>query len=117
MRHRLSIIIATLLTAQLLFSCFATTSLAQKAWEEMVPMRDGVRLATNVYLPDGEGPWPVILARTPYAKDRRIRDQIPRPKKIVPAITGRSSTSNRATRRSLRIRVGAIAAKANSRSS
>jgi len=36
----------------------------------MVPMRDGVRLATDIYLPDGEGPWPVILSRTPYGKNR-----------------------------------------------
>jgi uncharacterized protein len=39
----------------------------------MVPMRDGVRLATDVYLParDGrpEGGRPVILERTPYNKD------------------------------------------------
>jgi len=34
----------------------------------MVPMRDGVKLATDVYLPDGEGPWPTILFRTPYGK-------------------------------------------------
>jgi len=34
----------------------------------MVPMRDGVKLATNVYLPNGEGPWPVILSRTPYGR-------------------------------------------------
>jgi len=35
----------------------------------MVPMRDGVRLATLVYLPDGpgvEGPFPVVFIRTPY---------------------------------------------------
>ncbi|MEM9593118.1 MAG: CocE/NonD family hydrolase [Acidobacteriota bacterium] len=32
----------------------------------MVPMRDGVRLATTVYTPKGEGPWPVIFWRTPY---------------------------------------------------
>ena len=33
-----------------------------------VPMRDGVRLSADIYLPnDGtEGPWPVLLARTPY---------------------------------------------------
>ena len=31
-------------------------------------MRDGTRLATDVYLPDGDGPWPVILIRTPYHK-------------------------------------------------
>jgi len=35
----------------------------------MVPMRDGVRLATDVHVPEGEGPWPVILIRTPYNKD------------------------------------------------
>ena len=39
------------------------------ATEYMVPMRDGVKLATNVFLPEGEGPWPVILTRTPYSKD------------------------------------------------
>ena len=40
----------------------------------MVPMRDGVKLATDVYLPtnDGkarEGRFPVILTRTPYNKN------------------------------------------------
>ena len=35
----------------------------------MVPMRDGVKLATDVHLPNGEGPWPTILVRTPYNKD------------------------------------------------
>ncbi|GAB4448478.1 MAG: CocE/NonD family hydrolase [Anaerolineae bacterium] len=37
---------------------------------EMVPMDDGVRLATDVYLPGGDGPFPTLLARTPYNKDR-----------------------------------------------
>ena len=41
--------------------------------DEMVPMRDGVRLATDIYRPaiDGErvaGPLPVILGRTSYDK-------------------------------------------------
>ncbi|GJM13178.1 MAG: esterase [Pseudohongiella sp.] len=36
---------------------------------EMVAMRDGVKLATNIYLPEGEGPWPTVLTRTPYDKD------------------------------------------------
>jgi predicted acyl esterase len=35
----------------------------------MVPMRDGVNLATNIYLPEGDGPFPVVLTRTPYDKD------------------------------------------------
>ncbi len=39
----------------------------------MVPMRDGVKLATDVYLPSRngaavEGRFPVILSRTPYGK-------------------------------------------------
>lgn len=48
----------------------------------MVPMRDGVRLATDVYLPvrsaeGGEirGPWPVILERTPYGRFRPSRSE------------------------------------------
>ena len=31
-----------------------------------VPMSDGVNLATDVWLPDGPGPFPVLLTRTPY---------------------------------------------------
>ncbi|MBD3647463.1 MAG: CocE/NonD family hydrolase [Pseudomonadales bacterium] len=37
--------------------------------EEFANMRDQIKLAANVYLPDGEGPWPVIVTRTPYLKD------------------------------------------------
>jgi len=32
----------------------------------MVPMRDGVKLAADLYLPDAEGKFPAILIRTPY---------------------------------------------------
>lgn len=32
-------------------------------------MRDGVTLRANVYRPQGDGPWPTLLARTPYGKD------------------------------------------------
>ena len=35
---------------------------------EMVALRDGVRLATDIHLPDGPGPWPVVLERTPYGR-------------------------------------------------
>ena len=38
--------------------------------EYMVAMRDGVELATSVYRPDGDGPWPAIVERTPYSKAR-----------------------------------------------
>src|SRR5689334_9737809 len=33
-----------------------------------VPMRDGVVLRADVYRPDGDGPWPVLVERTPYGK-------------------------------------------------
>jgi putative CocE/NonD family hydrolase len=35
----------------------------------MVPMRDGVRLATDTWLPAGGGAGPVLLVRLPYGKD------------------------------------------------
>ncbi|HKB03242.1 MAG TPA: CocE/NonD family hydrolase, partial [Gemmataceae bacterium] len=34
-----------------------------------VPMRDGVKLATDVYRPEGDSKYPVILIRTPYKKE------------------------------------------------
>lgn len=33
-----------------------------------IPMRDGTQLAANIFRPKGDGPWPVILIRTPYDK-------------------------------------------------
>ena len=34
----------------------------------MMPLRDGVKLATEVFTPPGEGPWPVMLLRTSYTR-------------------------------------------------
>ena len=42
----------------------------------MVAARDGVRLATDVYRPEGAGPFPVILERTPYDKSAPSRSEI-----------------------------------------
>ncbi len=61
-----------------------------------VPMRDGVRLATDIYRPavDGrplDGPFPVILERTPYGKamtsrsERTAREAAPRSRRDVAA--------------------------------
>src|ERR1700674_3076895 len=39
-------------------------------WTEMtMSTRDGTKLAANVFLPTGQGPFPVVLSRTPYLKD------------------------------------------------
>ncbi len=34
-----------------------------------VEVRDGVKLATNVFLPDEQGSWPVVLVRTAYNRN------------------------------------------------
>jgi uncharacterized protein len=34
-----------------------------------VPMRDGVKLRADVFTPDGPGPYPVLMTRTPYNKE------------------------------------------------
>ncbi|MBM3458921.1 MAG: CocE/NonD family hydrolase, partial [Armatimonadetes bacterium] len=34
-----------------------------------VPMRDGVTLSADLYLPKGRGPFPVVLTRTPYGNN------------------------------------------------
>ncbi len=61
---------------------------AARRFQIMLPMRDGVRLNTFVFLPGTGGPqWPVILHRTPYgiaaadAADRRdcARAWLPNP--------------------------------------
>jgi len=58
---RIHILIAWLTAAPL--AGFSTTYTTV-----MVPMRDGVRLATTVYLPLPTGRWPAVLMRTPYNK-------------------------------------------------
>jgi putative CocE/NonD family hydrolase len=60
------------LTVAALVAAFAPASWAGAAVEEITceiayaPMRDGVRLATEVYRPAGDGRHPVVLQRTPY---------------------------------------------------
>ena len=38
----------------------------------MVPMRDGTRLATDVFRPDAPGRFPVLVNRGPYGKEGYI---------------------------------------------
>lgn len=49
----------------------APAQIPDTARQHMVRMRDGIRLATDVYLPDGDGPFPAILVRLPYDKNSR----------------------------------------------
>ena len=49
----------------------ARTPIPAGAVEEWASLRDGVKLAANVYKPACTGPWPVVISRTPYLKDGR----------------------------------------------
>ena len=62
MTHMPPIATRSLATAALL----AAAGCATEPLTAMVPMRDGVRLATDVYLPSDGGSFPVVLQRTPY---------------------------------------------------
>jgi uncharacterized protein len=42
----------------------------------MIAARDGVSLATDIYRPEGAGPFPVVLERTPYDKSAPSRSEI-----------------------------------------
>ncbi len=45
-------------------------------WTERVAVRDGIGLATDIHLPDGPGPFPVVLERTPYGRDEVSRSEV-----------------------------------------
>src|SRR3954471_20868028 len=44
-----------------------------------VPMQDGIRLATDLYVPDAPGRYPVLLERTPYGKHQSVMVSIGAP--------------------------------------
>lgn len=44
----------------------ALASAQYRYFEEMVEGGDGFKLLTRIYLPEGDGPWPVVVTRTPY---------------------------------------------------
>ncbi|MGE0130437.1 MAG: CocE/NonD family hydrolase [Blastocatellales bacterium] len=76
--RRLRFLFPALLIALALLSSPRATTFSQEPkpqgkTTEMVVMRDGVKLATDIFLPEVQnnngGPWPVVLMRTPYNKD------------------------------------------------
>jgi predicted acyl esterase len=65
-RHRSALVCAVLLCLAPGLSAFEVEVAARTS---MVPMADGVKLATDVYLPaTGRPPYPAVLLRTPYGK-------------------------------------------------
>jgi len=60
--------LALCLAASLAFAGAAKTYEVEVRANVMVPMRDGIPLSTNIFLPKAEGKWPVLLTRSPYGK-------------------------------------------------
>jgi putative CocE/NonD family hydrolase len=57
------------LNAAELKKCLARLPIGTRHEALLMPLRDGVKLATDVFLPPkGDGPWPVLLLRTPYSR-------------------------------------------------
>ena len=48
--------------------CFAEQYEVQVQTDVSVPMRDGIELSTNLFIPKDKGPLPAIIRRTPYNK-------------------------------------------------
>ena len=49
--------------------CMSEDRLEFESTETLIPMSDGIELATTIFRPKEQGPFPVVLARTPYNKD------------------------------------------------
>ena len=60
--------LSTLIAIVILWTALLAWGRVEAKEMVMVPMRDGVKLATDIHLPTGEGPWPVILVMTPYSR-------------------------------------------------
>lgn len=63
---------ATMAPARMSYTHMPPGAPAERAQQFMVRMRDGIRLATDVYLPDVDGPVPAVLIRLPYDKNGRF---------------------------------------------
>jgi uncharacterized protein len=59
-----------------------------------LPMRDGVRIPVDIYLPEGPGPFPAVLIRTPYIKSAPdLQPPAPPPAWLGLTPEGRSSSA------------------------
>ncbi len=68
-RHTGPVALAVLVAAALEVPASRAQDTCWHGYLTMVPMRDGVQLKTRVTLPEGTGPWPVLMLRTPNYED------------------------------------------------
>ncbi|TXT60768.1 MAG: hypothetical protein BAJALOKI2v1_80060 [Promethearchaeota archaeon] len=65
---KILLILILILTPSVIIGLSSITISNPRKRTYMVEMRDGVTLATDIYLPKSDGPFPFILYRTPYGK-------------------------------------------------
>jgi putative CocE/NonD family hydrolase len=63
--------LAAVATAAMLYGTVAISAPMRQLFDVRVPMRDGVKLSADVWLPEGNGRYPIVLMRTPYLKTDR----------------------------------------------
>ncbi|MBK9391298.1 MAG: CocE/NonD family hydrolase [Bacteroidetes bacterium] len=61
-------IIIALIVSFILLSCSGKDKPDPRKTEVKIKMSDGTELATDIFLPRGNGKYPVVLVRTPYGK-------------------------------------------------
>ncbi|MBN2593536.1 MAG: CocE/NonD family hydrolase [Sedimentisphaerales bacterium] len=64
---RVILVLSVLLSLQTIIAAEKTFEVDVRT-EVKIPMRDGVELSANIFLPKAEGKYPVILIRSPYGK-------------------------------------------------
>jgi len=62
------ILLVSLVLSQQTILAAATSPEVEVRPDVKIPMRDGVELSANIFLPKAEGKFPVILTRSPYGK-------------------------------------------------
>ena len=80
MRIHFKGVVLSILVVIFLFSgshLYTQVSQADYGWtfkgDVRVPMRDGVELSADMFVPDAEGKFPTILIRTPYDNNRFVQ--------------------------------------------
>ena len=72
-----SVLVSVVTLAMIGFASGADEQVCPKLQEEMVPMRDGVRLFTRAMIP-GDGKFPCVFSRTPYPRGNTLKSPYPR---------------------------------------
>ncbi len=47
-------------------------SISRTLWNQRITMQDGIEIAVDVILPEGAGPFPAVVSRTPYIRGKSI---------------------------------------------